>query len=182
MESLKSRINSAKDEVKQLTLSYNEVLSKIKKEFTESNYVNTDDENTFRRAFCLLTGNYREQYSIWQTRYNINAAHEWQTKKYLNYSNIYIHDFNHAGFICKQEYLFNATEKFHKDIWWFYLKDQTKYTESLSTFVEDCKSGKLDLFKIFQDYNNENHDNYTLEIINEPSVKIKNVIIYLQNE
>lgn len=84
-----------------------------------------------------------------------------------------------VGFACELKFLHEALSHEMKDLWWFYMKKNKEYVESLSTFKENIKSEELNLYEIFKKYNSEK--GCVLDIVHKPSLKIKNIVLFIKN-
>lgn len=63
-------------------------------------------------------------------------------------------------------------------MWFFYMKNNSKYTESFSTFKKDLKTSKIDLYSLFNNYNKEKEKDFILEVINHKGLKVNDILIY----
>ncbi|MBK7362643.1 MAG: hypothetical protein IPJ01_10145 [Micavibrio sp.] len=185
MQSIKERIKDKEKSLKTLKSSFNEVLIKLKKDTKEYNasYLG----NVARRLMCFYFGEYSDWYDHnhkYNREYRIEKSQNWSKKenKFIteSYYNIRNQEFgSRVGFICHYDDIFEA---FYSDdllkIWAWYCKEN-KYKESLDTFFKDCKKKDgLKFLEIYGNYLNRKYDNnHLIEVINEPSLKIKNMVL-----
>jgi len=185
MQSVKEKIKDKEESLKKLKSSFNEVMIKLKKDTKEYNasYIG----NIARRLMCFYFGEYCNWYSDnhkFNYRYQISKSQNWskQENKFLDepYYNIHIGEYGiRVGFICHYNDIFEA---FYSDdllkIWAWYCKDR-KYKESLDTFIKDCKKkDSLNFLEIYGNYLRRKNDcNPIIEVINEPSLKINNMVL-----
>jgi hypothetical protein len=186
MQSVKDQIRDKEESLKKLKLSFNEVLIKLKKDTKEYNasYIG----NVARRLMCFYFGEYSDWYDRdyeYNRQYKISKSQSWskQENKFVDepYYNIRNQQFgSRVGFICHYDDIFEA---FYSDdllkIWAWYCKEE-KYKESLDTFLKDCKKkeGGLNFLEIYDNHLNRKHSyNHLIEVINEPSLKIKNMVL-----
>lgn len=188
--SLKSQIENLESDLKKLREIYNNCVEAIKEEQSEK-YYSQNEEDTLRYAINLFYGHYTNKYYDLPNRLRISRAQQWSPdKKLLNYYRIYKksgYEFssgeseNLVGFICKLKYLSEAiSEEVYKEMWWFYMNNNSKYTESLSAFKNDLKTSKIDLYSLFYDYNKGKEKDFILEVINEKKLKVEDILIYLK--
>jgi len=185
MQSVKEKIKDKEASLKKLKSSFNEVMIKLKKDTKEYNasYIG----NIARRLMCFYFGEYCDWYSVnhkFNYRYQISKSQSWskQENKFVDepYYNIRIGEYGgRVGFICHYKDIFEA---FYSDellkIWSWHCKD-SKYKESLDTFIKDCKKKDgLNFLEIYGNYLRRKNDcNPIIEVINEPSLKINNMVL-----
>lgn len=186
MQSVKEKIKEKEKSLKDLKSSFNQVMIKLKKDTKEYNasYIG----NVARRLMCFYFGEYSDWYDNdhkYNRQYKISKSQNWskQQEKFVNepYYNIRNQEFgSRVGFICHYNDIF---EVFYSDellkIWAWYCKER-KYKESLDTFLKDCKKkeGGLNFLEIYGNYlRRKNNYNHLIEIINEPSLKINNMVL-----
>lgn len=187
--SLKSQIEDLESDLKKLRETYNNCVEAIKEEQSEKYYSSNGDEDTFRFAINLFYGHYTKRYYDLPNRLRIDRAKQWSPdKKHLNYYHLYektyggsgyTEEANLVGFVCKLKYLSEAiNEETYKKMWFFYMKNNSKYTESFSTFKKDLKTSKIDLYSLFNNYNKEKEKDFILEVINHKGLKVNDILIY----
>lgn len=185
MQSVKEKINDKEKSLKDLKSSFNEVMTKLRKDIKEYNasYLG----QIARRLMCFYFGEYSNWYDHdhkYNRKYKIEKSQSWSKgeNKFIDnpFYNIRNEKFgNRIGFICHLEDVF---ESFYSDdllnIWSWYCKEE-KYKESLNTFIEDCKKKDgLNFLEIYGNYLRRKHNcNSLIEVINEPSLKIKNMVL-----
>jgi len=189
MQSVKDQIRDEEESLKELKSSFNEIMIKLKKDTKEYNasYIG----NIARRLMCFYFGEYSNWYDYdhkFNRQYCIQKSESWskQQNKFITepYYNIRNEKFGErVGFICSYDDIFEA---FYSDdllkIWAWHCKDR-KYKESLNTFIEDCKKKDgFNFLEIYGNYLNRKYDNnHLIEVINEPSLKIKDMVLCITN-
>lgn len=187
MQSVKEIIENKEKSLKDLKSSFNQVMIKLKKDTKEYNasYLG----NVSRRLMCFYFGEYSNWYNHdhkFNRQYEISKSESWskQQNKFIAnpYYNIRNEKFGRrVGFICHYDDIFEA---FYSDdllkIWAWYCTEN-KYKESLDTFFKDCKKkGGLNFLEIYGNYLNRKYDNnHLIKVINEPSIKIKNMVLVI---
>ncbi len=185
MESVKEKIKYKEKSLKDLKSSFNQVMIKLKKDTKEYNasYIG----NIARRLMCFYFGEYSNWYDNdhkYNRQYKLSKSQNWskQQEKFVDepYYNIRNQEYgSRIGFICHYNDIF---EVFYSDdllkIWAWHCKER-KYKESLDTFIKDCKKKDgLNFLEIYGNYlRRKNNCNPLIEIINEPSLKINNMVL-----
>lgn len=189
MITLKEHVEQAKNKYLEAKALQDEILDKLN---NESSYDLQGDENIFRRAMILLVGNYINSYSslTWnhdgiRLSKDTDCQHQ---KDYLGRYSIYTgyrdsgyrnptYYGDYSGKICRKGDAFKAFESLHESLWKFHITEN-KYTGSLKNFTNACRNRKINFLKILQDYH-EKIDDYdsVFEIINEPTLGVKNILI-----
>lgn len=182
---LLQEISNLKEELEIKKRTLNNVILKIKEEFkTRYSYEAT---RSFFHACFLVFGEYYNWYNsnISNTMY-LSPRNDWKTNKYLKYYNImqytyydrfgYGQDARNIGFVCFKKDLYNAIKHNVEEIWKYNVM-KNKYKESLITFNNSISSNSEACYVVFNEYCG--YKNHTLIIVNYPSLKIKNILIYL---
>lgn len=193
MELLKEKIKRKEEQIKRLKAEYKKLFDSLKADSVtyNANYISSIAE----RVFSLVQEKRYTSYSF-QDDYSLGKGSKfikqglWEDTNVIIirknfYYNFRLCDTKNVGFICKLEDIYEAIyddEKFK--IWLCYCKER-KYKKSLEEFYKDCKEKKLNFLEIYDDYlssknNFENKEEYLLEIINEPALKIKNMLVYFK--
>lgn len=193
MQILKEKIKRKEKELERIKKEYKELHSLIKKDSLEYNseYI----VNVSERVLSFVTGVYFEKYKM-KPIYSLNKGTVWNNEGKSSGTNeiIYVHknfwiDYRKSnsmlvGFICKIEDIFEAISEKH-DLWLWYCKDR-RYKKSFDDFFKEYNSKKIEFIKVYQEFlNSRNNFNNKkerdlFEIINEPSLKIKNMVVYLK--
>lgn len=194
---LKEKMLSAKNDYKKLNEQYDELFAEITKEIKEK-YADFSDKMNFRRALMLHFGAFTKYYDeeLGNGLYKISQATNWtkgSDREYLNHYLVmrgsggrfgWVEEFRTVGFVCYKKHILEAANDLCQKIWLFHIKNSYgRYNESLQTFVNDCKGDKLDFIKIFTEFCDKEYDHkYIFEIVNEPKLKIKDVVIFYQEK
>jgi len=184
MESAKNRIHNKEQNLKDLKASFNEVMKKLKSETTQYD-ADTISEKS-RRLMCFYFGEYVSDYDLGHKRfgynYKVREGSKWsESKGGFTKTNdcCIIDDFgNRIGFICELNEIF--TVMYSEEIFgvWCWFCKEKKYKNSLEMFISDCKSNKLNFLEIYNNYlGRKERTNHIFEIINEPSLKLKNMVL-----
>lgn len=173
-----------------------EMFKKVKKAIkAERNapYYQQRDLYDFRHALMLLHGQYSNDYDREVVKdIRLEEATDWNNnKKYANF--YHIHTFNYckyekpswvylsavmyknSGFICYKKDLFNVVKRRMKDFWLFYIKEY-RYEGSLEEFSILCNDANFNLYNMFKEYVSKEG---TIMIMNYPSLKLKDIVIYM---
>jgi len=189
---LKTKLQEAREEYIRLKTEYDDLIGKIKLEL-KSSYPQFIDVDNFRRAFSLVKGIYQEYDSaIWGTGFSLTAAKTFKENDYLHYYNLnreiprnrsFSTQTVRMGIITYEKYFIQSNSKYNKDIWIEYCKTDRNYSKSLDEFLLDCSSKRFNYFELLTDYLNDKNIQFRLEVVNESSLKIKNVVVfYFENE
>jgi hypothetical protein len=185
MESLFEKLENAKYKFENINQIYKNVLYECLNEKTQYSFSETLDSR-YRFAFSMFIGVFQPKYAYSYDKYRLEKHFDWKSKEYLNTFLIIKTEHQHLhqpiGWICEKKDLKFALVNEFKNLWLFYISENRNYTKSLSEFEKDCKK-EIDLLNLFRDFiSKKNIGNIgTIEIINVPKLKIKNVLIYITN-
>lgn len=191
MTSIQEQVRYAEIKFKDLKAKLEETLTKIKEEIkSNANYLTLEDN--FRFAIMLFFGSYSSKYSSLPNSISISRFKTWKENNYLDhyllYRESYNSDFNSStskelkGFICYKKDLITAiNEELLAKVWLFHIKNtRYRYTDSFADFQKSCKTNKLNLYEIFNEYLNEKREDDTLEIINCKQIKLNNIVLFIK--
>jgi len=182
-------IKSLSYDLTEKQIQLKDVVFKCKKEMSDS-YFKYENKVLihFRFAIMLVFGEYRHKYDSEVVRnIQISPFKTFKTDEYENYyvirkaynwSYSFGSSYNNVGFVCYKKDLKYALSYEMRKLWLFYL-GRNKSTISLKEFEDLFDKGDLDLYELFEDYIKE--DSF-LTIVNYPLLKIKNVVIYIDNK
>lgn len=185
MQSAKSEIEEKERELKSLKESFSEVMTKLKKDVKEDYNINYIG-NIARRLMCFFFCEYAPFYEThsFGRKYNLSRGQRWEKSEIKSgfvdtgYYQIHNQEGNCVGFVCNKSEIMNAIYSDELFKMWCWYCEKKRFKESLATFTAQFKKN-TDLFiEQYNDYLNRNHEyNHILEVINEPSIKIKNMVL-----
>jgi hypothetical protein len=185
MESVKSKIHQEENNLKDLKASFNELMKKLKSETKEHLFAEAIVEKA-RRLMCFYFGEYVSYYDLDHKRfgynYKVREGSKWSESKkgFVKTDDCIITDDfgNRIGFICELNEIFTVMYSEETFGAWCWFCKEKKYKNSLEMFITDCKSNKLDFLEIYNNYlGRKERTNHIFEIINEPSLKLKNMVL-----
>jgi len=162
------------------------VVKSIKEEMSDHYFKWTSKLDTFFRfALMLVVGKYQKDYYFTAvSNYRLTKAEGFKERNYRNY--FYIERGYHptfsgydkwetVGFVCYKKDLFNAFEHKMEDMWRERVAN-SKYKGSLEEFINSHKDNPAVLIILLQCLDPKSF----ITIVNYPSLKIKDVVIYIK--
>ncbi len=194
MKSEKEKIETLEKELSRLKMGFNQVMEAVKEE--SINYKSTYLIEVARRLMCFYFGQHINSINIgdkFAKAYTIREGQKWVSgthhNGFVSDNSIHIYaDNTRSGFICGQTGFVNAfTDDDLTDIWIWYCKKR-HFRGSFLEFTNCCKGVStapicLDLIAVYNDYleNQDNVTDFVLEIFNEPTIKIENMVLCIIN-
>ncbi len=190
MKSEKSKLETLEKELTRLKIGFNQVMEAVKEE--SINYKADNPTEIARRLMCFYFGQHINSINIgdkFAEAYTIREGSKWveSAKTFINDGATHIFTNNtRSGFICKKNDLINIfTEGELTDIWIWYCKEK-RFRGSFNDFTNCCKGvGSapflLNIIEVYRDYLNDNTSDFILEVIDEPTIKVENMVICITN-
>ncbi len=187
-QSVKQTIAENEADLKRIKKSFSEVMTKLKKDCKEYNasYIG----EVARRLVCFYFGEYAPYYDMgykFARKFKLSKGQKWSQgeSRFINEDYYNIHDDfgNRVGFVCEKSDIFEAIGSEGTLKFWCWYCERKGYKESLETFIKDFnkKDNPLNIMRHYNDYLNRNHEyNHIFELINEPSIKVKNMVLCLK--
>ena len=172
IENLEIRLKNLKERAKE---SFESVLQK-----RDSGYYN-DFKNTCDQILHLING---DKWSFLNGKFNLTHFKEWEKNVYHDICLIYDETRfgSPIGFICKENYLYKATEGKHRQMWIDSITNT--WTNEIRSFVEFCENLEKDqnfLIKSFGQTLKEKNLGVFLQTYENKKLKIEKHYIYLEN-
>lgn len=187
MTSLIEELEQLTKEQKQKKEQLQSVVKSIKEEMSDNYFKwNINLDTFFRFALMLVVGEYQKDYSFNSIGgFKLSIAETWKEKKYLNYFYIMkgsyrrfgdYEQWNTVGFVCYKKDIFFALEHKIEDMWRERIAN-SKYKGSLEEFITSHKDNPAVLIILLKCLEPKSF----ITIVNYPSLKIKDVVIYIKN-
>lgn len=187
MQSLKEQIQEQEESLNKIKLQYKELMSKLRKDSKEYNadYIG----NVARRVMSFFFGEYAKYYEVhnFKNKFYISKSQSWSTEEKQFIDNGYFQIYRkecygsgsvNVGFVCKKSEIMNCiySDELIK-IWIWYCKEK-RFRGSFDQFLTKFKKETDSFIEIYYDYLGRKREyKHILEVINEPSIKVKNIII-----